>query len=118
MRIFTASAVIAALSLGAPALIRAQESPSQSEPQTPADQSRTVIRSIAIVDVKDLKPVARSQVDDIVAHTSEDNMQSLRKSIDASPAVVSALTARGFSSSQVVAFNVADGILTMFTKTT
>jgi hypothetical protein len=117
MRIFTASVVVAALSLGTPAFVQAQGAPSQSEAQTPPDQSSTLIRSIQVVDIKDLKPVLRSKVDDIVAHTSDEGMQSLRKSIDATPEAVSALKAKGLSSSQVVAFNIADGVLTMFAKT-
>ena len=117
MRLFTASAVIAAISLGTPAFVQAQGTPSQSEAQKPPAQSSTVIESIQVVDVKDLKPEVRSKVDDIVAHTSEEDMQSLRKSIDATPEVASALKAKGLSSSQVVAFHIADGVLTLFAKT-
>ena len=117
MRIFTASVIIAAVSLGTPAFVQAQGAPSQPEAQSPSDQSSTVIQSIQVVDVKDLKPEVRSKVDDIVAHTSEEDMQSLRKSIDATPEVASALKAKGLSSSQVVAFNIADGVLTLFAKT-
>ena len=117
MRLFTASAIIAAISLGTPAFVQAQGTPSQSEAQKPPAQSSTVIESIQVVDVKDLKPEVRSKVDDIVAHTSEEDMQSLRKSIDATPEVASALKAKGLSSSQVVAFNIVDGILTLITKT-
>jgi len=121
MRIFTASviiiAIIAAVSLGTPAFVRAQGAASQPEAQTPPAQSGTVIRSIQVVDIKDLKPVVRSKVDDIVAHSSEDDMQSLRKSIDATPEAASALKAKGLSSSQVVAINIADGVLTLFAKT-
>ena len=117
MRLFTASAIIAAVSLGTPAFVQAQGTPSQSEAQKPPAQSSTVIESIQVVDVKDLKPEVRSKVDDIVAHTSEEDMQSLRKSIDATPEVASALKAKGLSSSQVVAFNIADGVLTLFAKT-
>jgi len=116
MRIFTSSVIIAVLSLGTPAFVQAQEAPSQSEAQTPNHQSGTVIRSIQVIDVKDLKPAERSDIDDIVAHTSEQTMQSLRKSIDAAPAALSALRAKGISSSQVVAIDVADGVLTMFAK--
>ena len=61
--------------------------------------------------------MVRSKVDDVVAHTSEDDMQSLRKSIDATPEAASALKAKGLSSSQVVAINIADGVLTLFAKT-
>src|ERR1700704_179925 len=85
MRIFAASVIIAALSLGTPAFVQAQGAPSQPEAQTPPDQSSTVIRSIQVVDVKELKPEVRSKVDDIVKHTSEKDMQSLRALIDGTP---------------------------------
>jgi hypothetical protein len=117
MRIFTASVIIAAVSLGTPAFVQAQGTPSQPEAQTPPAQSSTVIRSIQVVDLKDLKPAVRSKVDDVVAHTSEEDMQSLRKSIDATPEATSALKAKGLSSSHVVAINIADGVLTLFAKT-
>ncbi len=58
----------------------------------------------------------RSKVDDVVAHTSEEDMESLRKSIDATPEAASALKAKGLSSSHVVAINIADGVLTLFAK--
>jgi hypothetical protein len=117
MRIFTASVIIAAVSLGMPAFVQAQGAPSQSEAQTPPAQSSTIIRSIQVVDIKDLKPAVRSKVDDIVKQTSEKDMQSLRASIDATPEAASALKAKGLSSSQVVAINIADGVLTLFAKT-
>jgi hypothetical protein len=44
-------------------------------------------------------------------------MQSLRKSIDATPDAASALKAKGLSSSQVVAINIVEGVLTLITKT-
>src|SRR6267143_5865304 len=116
MRLFTASVIIAAVSLGTPAFVQAQGAPSQSAQKPPA-QSRTVIESIQVVDVKDLKPEVRSKIDDLVAHTSEEDMQSLRKSIDATPDAASALKAKGLSSSQVVAINIAEGVLTLITKT-
>lgn len=117
MRILTASVIVAAISLGTPAFVQAQGAPSQSQAPTPPAQSSTVIRSIQVVDVKELQPAVRSKVDDIVAHTSAEDMQSLRKSIDATPAAVSVLKAKGLSSSQIVAINIADGVLTMFAKT-
>ena len=70
-----------------------------------------------MVDVKDLTPAVRSKVDDVVAQTSEEDMQSLRKTIDATPEAASALKDKGLSSSQVVAINIADGVLTIFAKT-
>ena len=118
MRMFTASVIVAAaVSLGTPAFVQAQGSPSQPEAQTPPAQSRTAIQSIQVVDVKDLKPAARAKVDDIIAQTTKEDLQSLRKSIDALPAATSALTAKGLSSSQVVAIDIADGVLTLFAKT-
>jgi len=117
MRISTASVIIAALSLGTPAFVQAQGAPSQSEAQTPPAQSSTVIESIQVVDVKDLKPEVRSKVDEIVAQASEEDIQSLRKSIDETPEAASALKTKGLSSSQVVAISIADGVLTLFAKT-
>jgi hypothetical protein len=116
MRVFAASVIIAVVSLGTPAFVQAQGAPSQSEAQKQPAQSSTVIRSIQVVDVKDLQPAVRSKVDEIVAQTSEEDVQSLRKSIDATPEAASALKAKGLSSSQVVAINIADGVLTLFTK--
>src|SRR6266404_765709 len=122
MRIVTTSVIIAALSLGTPAFVQAQGAPSQSqgapsqsEAQTP--QSSTVIRSIQVVDVKDLQPAVRSKVDELVANTREEDIQSLRKSIDATPEAAAVLKAKGLNSSQVVAINIADGVLTLFAKT-
>jgi hypothetical protein len=117
MRTLTASAIIAALSLGAPAFVQAQGATSHPEAQTPPAQSSTTIRSIQVIDVKELQPAVRSKVDEIVAQTSEEETQSLRKSIDATPQVASALKDKGLSSSQVVAINIADGVLTIFAKT-
>jgi hypothetical protein len=117
MRIFTASVIVAALSLGAPAFVQAQGASPQPDGQTPRAQSSPAIRSIQVVDIKDLKPAVRSKLDEVVAHTSEEDLQSLRKSIDASPEVAAVLKSKGLSSAQVVAINVADGVLTMFTKT-
>src|ERR1700730_842768 len=115
MRIFTASVIIAALSLGTPRFVQAQAqaTPPQSEAKTPPAQSNKLIKSVQIVNVKDLKPEMRSKVDDVVARTSEEDMQSLRKSIYATPEAASALKAKGLSSSQVVAINIVDGILTL-----
>ena len=117
MHIFTASVIIAAVSLGTPAFVQAQGAPSQSEAQTPPAQSGTVIRRIEVVDLTELQPAVRSKVDDVVAQTSEEDLQSLRKSIDATPEAASALKAKGVSSLQVVAINIADGVLTLITKT-
>jgi hypothetical protein len=121
MRIFTASALAAAVALGTPTFVQAQAQAQgtapQSEAQSPPAQANKFIQRVQIVNVKDLKPEMRSKVDDAVARTSEEDMQSLRKSLDATPEAVSALKAQGLSSSQVVAINIAGGVLTMFAKT-
>ncbi|KRP91304.1 MULTISPECIES: hypothetical protein [Bradyrhizobium] len=117
MRSFTASVLVAALSLGTPALVQAQGASSQSDTEQSSTQSSTVIRSIQVVDVKELQPAVRAKVDELVAHTSETDIQSLRQSIDATPQAASVLKAKGLSSAQVVAINIVDGVLTMFTKT-
>jgi len=96
---------------------QAQGTPPQSEAQTPPAQPKKLIQRVQIVNVKDLKPEMRSKVDDVVARTSEEDMQSLRKSLDATPEAASALKAEGLSSSQVVAINIAGGVLTLFAKT-
>ena len=116
MRVSTASAVIAALCLGTPAFAQAQGAQPKAQVQTPSDQS-TVIRSIQVVNIKDLKPEVRSKVENLAAQTSEDDLRSLRSSIDATPEAASALKAKGLSSSQVVAINIADGVLTLFART-
>jgi hypothetical protein len=116
MRISTASVIIAALSLGTPDLVRAQGPQPKAQAQNPSDQS-TVIRSIQVVDIKDLKPEVRSKVENVVAQTSESDLRSLRSSIDATPEAAAALKANGLNSSQVVAINIADGVLTIFAKT-
>ena len=116
MRISTASVIVAALALGTPAWVQAQGAQPKAPPQAQSDQS-TVIRSIEVVNIKDLKPAVRSKVEDIAAKTSEDDLQKLRDSIDATPEAVSALKAKGLSSSQVVAINFANGVLTLFART-
>ena len=119
MRISTASVIVGALSLGTPAWVQAQGAQPNARPQAQSDQSdeSNVVRSIQIVNIKDLKPEVRSQVEDVVAKTSEDDLRKLRDAIDATPEVVSALKANGLSSSHVVAIFLENGILTLFTKT-
>ena len=115
MRIVTASVIIATLSLGTPAFVQAQGAFPQPRVQEPPAQSSAVIRSIQVVDIKQLQPAVRAKVDEVVAQTSEEDLQSLRKSIEATPEAVSALKAKGLSSSHVVAIN--NGILTIFART-
>jgi hypothetical protein len=113
MRIRPIALVIATVSvLGTPALVQVQ-----AEKATSPAQSSVAIRSIKVVDVRELQPEVRSTVDAVVAHTSQEDMQSLRKAIDDTPEAVSALKEKGLNSSQVVAINIVDGVLTMFART-
>lgn len=115
MRMLTTVATGALLVFGVPALAQA---PAKQPPAQSQAQSQPTIRNVQVVDVKDLSPEARTQVDQIVSRTSEQDLQSLRTSIDASPAISSALKAKGVTSAQVVAINIDEkGTLTMFTKT-
>jgi Spy/CpxP family protein refolding chaperone len=116
MRNFTASVMIATLSLGMPAFVQAQGASPQPQAQESPAQSSPVIRAVQIVDIKQLQPEVRAKVDEIVAQTSEEELQSLRKSIDEIPETASALKAKGLNSSQVVAINIADGVLTIIAK--
>lgn len=127
MRMFTLSTV-GALLLSGSLLTAAQTSPAPAQSQTP--QSRTsqpptksgegvAIRSIQVIDVEELKADVRSQVDAIVTNTKQEEIKSLRASIEAIPQAVSALKAKGRNSTQVVAVNIdQNGVLTMFTKKT
>jgi hypothetical protein len=64
-----------------------------------------------------LQPAVRAKVDEVVAQTCDEDLQSLRESIDATLEAASALKVKGLSSSHVVAINIADGVLTIFAKT-
>lgn len=115
MRMLTTVATGALLVFGVPALAQA---PAKQPPAQSQAQSQPTIRSVQVVDVKDLSPDVRKQVDELVSRTTQEDLQSLRTSIDASPTISSALKAKGVSSAQVVAINIDDkGMLTMFTKT-
>ena len=116
MRISMAFVIVAALSLGTPAWVQAQGTQPKAPPQAQSDES-TAIRSIQVVNIKDLEPEVRSKIEAVVAKASEDDFRKLRDAIDALPEAVSALKSKGLSSSQVVAVNVTNGVLTIFTKT-
>lgn len=116
IRISTASVIAAALLLGTPAWAQVQGTQPKALPQAQSDQP-IAIRSIQVVNVKDLEPAARSRVEAVVAKASEEDLRNLRVSIDASAEAVSALKAKGLSSSQVVAANLTNGVLTLFAKT-
>jgi hypothetical protein len=97
--------------------VQAQGAQPKAQAQAPSEQApsdkSTIIRSIQVVNINDLKPEVRSKVEDVAAQTSEDDLRSLRSSIDATPETAAALKANGLNSSQVVAINIDDGVLTI-----
>ena len=128
MRTLAMPIIVASLIVGAPVMAQAApgsgpekqtQQTQQTQPQQPQQQQSVTIRSIQVVDVEDLQADMRSKVDALLANTKQEELQSLRASIDATPQAVSALKAKGRNSAQVVAINVDEnGILTMFTKKT
>lgn len=117
MRTLATSAIAAFLIFGGPTLAQTQATPAPSNAETQSQESGVTIRSIQVVDVEDLGSDLRAKIDSLLENAKQEDLKSLRDSIDATPQAVSALKAKGRVSAQVVAINVDDnGILTMFTK--
>ncbi|EKS29186.1 hypothetical protein [Afipia felis] len=116
MRALAMPIVVASLFMGV-SPIMAQSTPGSPNQEKKTQQERVTIRSIQVVDVEDLPPDMRSKVDVVLANTKQEDLKSLRESIDAMPEAVSALKAKGRNSAQVVAVNVdGNNTLTMFTR--
>jgi hypothetical protein len=89
--------------------------PAPAAPEAPA--AAPAIKSVTIVDIEELPEASKTQVDAIVAQTSEADLEKLRGSIDAMPQIKSALEAKGLTSAQVIAASMTqDGTLTLVTK--
>lgn len=89
--------------------------PAPAAPEAPA--AAPTIKSVTIVDIEELPAATQTQVDAIVAQTSEAELVTLRNSIDAMPEIKSALEAKGLTSAHVIAANMTqDGTLTLVTK--
>lgn len=120
MRKTTILAASAALLLASAASAQQQPAPKPAEPTAPAQQDPSAtptIQRISIVDIEQLPEATKTQVDAVVAKRSDADLQKLRGSIDATPAVKSALEAQGMSSAQVIAASLTDdGTLTLITK--
>jgi hypothetical protein len=95
-----------------------QPSPAPTAPAAPKAQSAApAIQSVNVVDITELPKDAQTQVNQIVAQRGDAGLQTLRKSIDATPKVKSALEAKGMSSAQVIAASMQpNGALTLITK--
>ncbi len=87
--------------------------PTAPEASAPA----ATIKSVTIVDIEQLPEATQTRVDSVVAQTSEADIKALRQSLDTMPQIKSALEAKGLTSANVIAANVAgDGALTLVTK--
>lgn len=120
MRLLTTIAVLMALALASP--IYAQSPGAQLPPdvtQAPGTLPDQTFTSVAVIDIEDLPPEIRSEVDAVITQTSSEDLYILQSSIDATPPAVSALAAVGLDSSHVVAANIGDdGTLTLIIQTT
>lgn len=93
-----------------------QPRPAPAAPAAAAPKAPT-IESVSIVDITELPKDTQTQVNQIVAQRGDAGLQTLRKSIDATPKVKSALEAKGMSSAQVIAASLQpNGALTLITK--
>jgi uncharacterized lipoprotein YajG len=95
-----------------------QANPAPTAPAAPKAQPAVpAIQSVNVVDITELPKDTQTQVNQIVAERGDAGLQTLRKSIDATPKVKSALEAKGMSSAQVIAASMQpNGALTLITK--
>jgi hypothetical protein len=115
MRILAAPIMVASLVMGAaPVMAKDAVRSSSSEKQSPQD---ITVSSIQVVDVEDLPSDLGSQIDEYLAHATQEELQSLQDSIGATPQAVDALEEKGRAPAQVVAIIVDEsGVLTIFTR--
>ncbi|MDX8458415.1 hypothetical protein [Mesorhizobium humile] len=95
-----------------------QPSPAPTAPAAPKAQPAVpAIQSVNVVDITELPKDTQTQVNQIVAQRGDAGLQTLRKSIDSTPKVKSALQAKGVTSAQVIAASMQpNGALTLITK--
>jgi hypothetical protein len=114
--VFTAASLMLAGAASAQQQPTPQPSPSPAAP-APATPKAPAIESVSIVDITELPKDTQTQVNQIVKQRGDAGLQTLRKSIDATPKVKSALDAKGMSSAQVIAASLQpNGALTLITK--
>jgi hypothetical protein len=111
---FLASAMTLALAGAA----GAQQQPAPSSPaQQAPGATAPKISTVNVVDVDQLPPETKTQVDAYVAKQGDDGLKKLRASVDSTPEAKSALQQKGMTSQQVVAASLGnDGTLTLITK--
>jgi hypothetical protein len=82
-------------------------------------QRGPVVRNVVVVDMERLPLSIQSQVYSAISRVSDEQLQALRRSLDAIPAASVALKEQGKSSDEVVAAAIdEDGDLTLITMTT
>ncbi|WP_158816664.1 hypothetical protein [Methylocapsa sp. S129] len=117
MRRLTMVAICVAVIVGVPAYAQVEKGyPPSNELQDSAPQLGRAVPSVTIVALETLPLEIQLQVGATVAQSSKEDMQVLRRSIDAMPEASAALRARGLNSAEVVAALVDDdGGLTLIT---
>jgi hypothetical protein len=134
MRTLTIVLALSALALTHPAMAQLagpqlpQASPPVGQPMPdgtlPDDQAQAGedgqnITNIVVVAMEDLPADIKAQAEAVVTRTTAEDLVKLQRSVDASPAAVSALRANGLNSTQVVAANIdGDGTVTLIIQTT
>ena len=115
-KVFLASAM--SLALAGAASAQQQPAPANPAPAQPAPSTAAPkITTVNVVDVEQLPPQTKTQVDQFVAKQGNDGLQKLRASVDSTPEAKSALERKGMTSQQVVAASLGnDGTLTLITK--
>ncbi|MET0222391.1 MAG: hypothetical protein ABW213_17215 [Tardiphaga sp.] len=115
MRMPTAAALVAVFSLVMPAIAAAQD----ASPPTANVLARpgARIKTVQVIDVQQLPDPVKSHVLELAAKASDDDTAGLRKSIDGTPAAAAALKGKGVTSAQIIAADLSDGQLTLFSKT-
>lgn len=112
----TALLLAAGLALAASPVL-AQQQPATPQPTPEAQQQAPSIQSITVIDVAELPEETQAQVERIESQRSDAEFQAMRRSIDASPHVLSALEARGVTSADVVVASLdPKGALTLVTR--
>jgi hypothetical protein len=114
MRILTTLVICAAASLATPVYAQTEnEHPLANELPGAPQLKPTVVAIIA----KNALPVdVQMQVEAKIAQTSKDDMQALRRSIDATPEASSALRAKGLSAEIIAALVDDEGGLMLVTN--
>lgn len=109
MRMIMLAAAGAALILAGPANAQApstQPAPPAASPQAPA--TAPAIKKVSVVALDELSEETKSQVNQIVASRTPDQLQRLQQALEGAPVAKSALEAKGFSSRDVLIAQIDD----------